>query len=271
MRRDFATLLSQYQDLLVNLQSSTPTISEPPSPNSSRRPSRRPSSQIPVQPVQQSYWNEYDDGSEREEEAPYTIYVNPGGDPFPGAKTFDYVVSKVAKPIESVKLWFSSPTTSPDERRPLMPERGDSYFNEQHSTVDTDLDDEAYASSNEFPAGYITHYATFPSVYDQKFSRHREMLLFRGMLGSFAGALMLIIITSILFSTGRRKLRVEVDSGAVAGCVGSLCFALAGLTAALCRKETLNWLHRACVGVAFSGLLALNLMLLFLVLSNIRS
>ena len=124
--------------------------------------------------------------------------------------------------MERVRSWFSSPTTSPGERRPLMPGRVDSYFNEQQSMVDTDMDDDAHASSNEFPAGYIAHYATFPSIHDQKFSRHREMLLFRGMLGAFAGALMLIIITSILFSTGRRKLRAEVDAGAVTGCVGSL-------------------------------------------------
>ncbi|KAG4436414.1 hypothetical protein IFR05_008107 [Cadophora sp. M221] len=270
VRRDFAPLLSQYSDLSINLRSSTPAASEPPSPNSSRRHSRRPSAQIPVQQVAQTYWNEYDDGSEGGEDEPYTIYVNPSGDNFPGSKTIEYVFAKVKRPMESVKAWFS-PSTSPSERHSLLIDRHDGYFAEQQSVVDTDLEDDAYASSNnEFPAGYMAHYATFPSINDQKFSRHREMLLFRGMVGAFAGALMLIAITSILIATGRHKLRAEVDAGAIAGCIASLCFALAGITAALCRKETLGWLSRSCIGVTFAALLMLNLMLLFLVLDNIR-
>ncbi|KAK0106960.1 hypothetical protein ONS95_003675 [Cadophora gregata] len=270
VRRDFGPLLSQYQDLSINLQSSTPAGSEPPSLTSSRRPSRRSSTQIVVQQVPQHNWNEYDDGSEGGEDEPYTIYVNPDGGSFPGAKTMEYVFAKVKKPMESVKAWFS-PGSSPSERHGLLVERNDGYFAEQQSPVDTDLEDEAYASSNnEFPAGYMAHYATFPSINDQKFSRHREMLLFRGMVGAYAGSLMLISITSILISTGRHKLRAEVDAGAIAGCIASLCFALAGVTAALCRKQTTNWLHRACISVTFVGLLSLNLMLLFLVLDNIR-
>ncbi|KAK6584058.1 hypothetical protein PZA11_003788 [Diplocarpon coronariae] len=218
-------------------------------------------------PQPQEYWNEYDNGSEASDE-PYHIYINPD-ESFPGVKTIEYVFSKVKRPMESVKSWFT-PGTSPSEQRPLVAPR-DTYFNDQSSLLDTDPEDDAYASTNEFPAGYKAHYATFPSINDQKFSRHREMLLFRGMVGSFAGSLTLIFITSILFATGRRKLMAEVDAGAVTGCIASLCAAFAGISAALCRKETLGWLHRSCVWVAFVGLLTLNLMLLFLVLSNLRS
>ncbi|KAL2073753.1 hypothetical protein VTL71DRAFT_11079 [Oculimacula yallundae] len=270
VRRDFSTLMSQYQDLSVNLRSSTPADSGPPSSSSSRRPSRQPSTP-PTRYIQQSYWNEYDDGSEGGEDEPFTIYVNPEGDSFPGSKAIEYVFSKVKRPVESVRAWFS-PGTSPSERHSLLAsQQHDGYFSEHQSAIDTDLEDEAYASSNnEFPAGYMAHYATFPSVNDQKFSRHREMLLFRGMAGAFAGSMMLIAITAILISTGRHKLRAEVDAGAIAGCIASLFFALAGMTAALCRKETLSWLHRSCVGVTFVALLALNMMLLFLVLDNIR-
>ncbi|CAL3967503.1 unnamed protein product [Diplocarpon coronariae] len=267
LQRDFGPLLSQYQDLAINLRSSTPALSETVSPSSSRRPSRRPSTRILVQPQPQEYWNEYDNGSEASDE-PYHIYINPD-ESFPGVKTIEYVFSKVKRPMESVKSWFT-PGTSPSEQRPLVAPR-DTYFNDQSSLLDTDPEDDAYASTNEFPAGYKAHYATFPSINDQKFSRHREMLLFRGMVGSFAGSLTLIFITSILFATGRRKLMAEVDAGAVTGCIASLCAAFAGISAALCRKETLGWLHRSCVWVAFVGLLTLNLMLLFLVLSNLRS
>ncbi|CZT45000.1 uncharacterized protein RSE6_05268 [Rhynchosporium secalis] len=270
VRRDFSPLLSQYQDLSVNLRSSTPPDSEPPSSSSSRRPSRVPST--PTTPhIQQSYWNEYDDGSEGGEDEPYTIYVNPEEESFPGSKTIEYMFAKVKAPLHSVKSWFS-PNSSPSERRSLLNnQQQEGYFSEHQSVIDTDVEDEAYASSNgEFPSGYMAHYATFPSINDQKFSRHRETLLFRGMAGAFVGSIMLIVITGILVSTGRHKLRAEVDAGAIAGCIASLFFAFVGVTLAMCRKQTVGWLHSSCVGVTFAALLALNMMLLFLVLDNIR-
>ncbi|KAI9054117.1 hypothetical protein LZ554_001288 [Drepanopeziza brunnea f. sp. 'monogermtubi'] len=268
---DLDELRSRYRLLSASIRSSTPPpISGTTSPSSSRRPSRRSSTQVSVQRPPRAYWNEYDNGSEAEDE-PFTIYVNPDADSFPGAKAVELLLEKIQQPMKSVKSWFSPGTSPSAETRPLLRSR-DSYFhgfNDQNSPVDTE--DDAYASSNEFPAGYATHYATFPSIKDQRFSRSRETWLFRIMLGSYAGSLILIFITSILFSTGRRKLMVEVDAGAVAGCVASLCFALGGIMAALCRQEKLGWLHITCVWVAFMGLFALNLMLLFLVLSNIRS
>src|SRR5450756_1691635 len=105
VRRDYQPLLSQYRDLLTTLRSTTPHISEPTTPSSSsRRASRRPSTQIPIlPPPPQAYWNEYDDGSEVEEES-YTILVNPeADDEFPGSRTFAYVFSKALMPIEKVK------------------------------------------------------------------------------------------------------------------------------------------------------------------------
>lgn len=271
-RFDFNDLLSQYKDLSDNLRSSTPQLSESPSLSSSIRDSRRSSKQIPIQPERpQAYWNEYDNGSEAGENEPYTIYVDPDQGSFPGSKTMEYIFSKVKQPVSSVRSWFSH-SASPNERRPLLPSR-DSYFERftENSPPETDAEDAAYASSNEFPSGYAAHYATLPSVNEQKFSRHREMLLFRAMIGAYAGSLMLIVITGILFATGRRKLMAEVDAGAVAGCIASLCFALAGIMASLYRKETMGLMHTICVWVAFVGLFLLNLMLLYLVMTNIRS
>lgn len=267
LRRDFNPMLSEYQDLSTNLRSATPTLSEyTPSPSSSRRNSRRPSTQMQTSTKPQRYWNEYDDGSEAEADEPYTIYVDSEAASYPGAKIIEFVYSNVKQPMRTVKGWFS-PHGSP-EHRPLLTSRSGSYFNEQQSSASTDVDDET--SSNEFPAGYATHYAVFPSIKDQKLSRSREAHLFRAMLVAFAAALVLIVIVGILVATGRRKLKAEVDAGAVLGCAASLLFDLGGLTTTLCRKETLSWLHRSCVGVTFLGILALNMMLLVLVLSNIR-
>jgi hypothetical protein len=241
-------------------------VSTPASPSSSRRASRRPSTQILVQPPsQQAYWNEYDDGSEAENES-YTILVNPEDDDgFPGSKTFAYVFSKAKMPMDKLKGWLS-PESSPGERRPLL--TNESYFNEQQSVADTDIDDEAYASSNEFPAGYATHYATFPSIHDQKFSRQREQLLFHIMLGCFFASIVLLSIAGTLVATGKKKLRVEVDAAVLVGVLASLFFATLGIGTMLYRQERLSWLHRGLVGMTFVGVCVLNGILLVLVAGN---
>ena len=261
-KRDFETLLSQYNHLLANLRASTPDISEPSTP---RQTSRRTSVQAQVQSAPQTYWNEYDDGSEAENE-PYTIYINPDVDSkFPGFQTVEFFISKAKVPMEKIKAWFS-PTSSPRERRPLIGDlTNGGYFPEQ---TETDADDEAYASSSDFPAGYSTHYATFPSISDQKLSRHHEQLLFQGTIASFAAAMALLLIASILVTTGKHKLRIEVDAGVIVGVVGSLFFATLGVGTMLYRQERLSWLHRTCVGVTFVAVCVFNGMLLVLVSGN---
>ncbi|KAE9377993.1 hypothetical protein N431DRAFT_435156 [Stipitochalara longipes BDJ] len=265
VRRDYQPLLSQYRDLLITLRSTTPHISETTSPSSSRLPSRRPSAQIPnlPPPPPPAYWNEYDDGSEGEEES-YTILVNPeDGDGFPGSRTVAYVFSKARLPIEKVKGWFS-PGASPEERRPLLPSEG--YFNEQQSAADTDIDDDA--SSSEFPAGYVTHYATFPSIHDQKFSREREQLLYHIMLGCFFASIVLLAIAGTLVATGKKKLRVEVDAAVLVGVLASLFFGTLAIGTMLYRQQQLSWLHRTFVGLTFIAICVLNGILLVVVAGN---
>jgi len=263
VRRDFEPLLSQYRDLLTTLRATTPHISVSTTPTSSRRASRRPSTQIPVQPpTPQAYWNEYDDGSEAENES-YTILVNPEAETFPGARTFAYVISQAKRPMEKVKEWLS-PSSSPGERRPLLTSEG--YFNEQ--SMDTDIDDEAYASSSEFPAGYAAHYATFPSISDQRFSRNHEQLLFQIMLGCFFASVVLLAIAGTLVATGKRKLRYEVDAAVLVGVLASLFFSTLGIGTMLYRQQTLSWLHRICVGLTFISVCLLNGILLVLVAGN---
>ncbi|KAF4616219.1 hypothetical protein G7Y89_g15186 [Cudoniella acicularis] len=223
-KTDFDPLLSRYVDLLSMIRSNTPDNSEPTTPSTV---SRRPSNQIPVQPPPQQYWNEYDDGSEAENE-PYMISIDHNADSsFPGSKALEFVVSRALIPVDKMRQWFH-PTRLPGERRPLI--ANGQYFGDNHSIMDTDVDadDEAYASSSDLPEGYVTHYATFPSVSDQKLSRLHENILFRSCLGCFGAALILLLIACLLIATGRRKLRVEVDAGVITGVVASLFFAIMG-------------------------------------------
>jgi len=264
IRRDFNSLLSQYHDLLATLRASTPALSHT-SPASSRHHSRRPSVQAtPTTP--QTYWNEYDDGSEVGDE-PYTVLINPDAEGFPGEQYFTYFFCKAKKPVESIRAWFSPPSTPP-ERRPLLGTDRGSYFDGQQSIIDTDVEDEAYASSNEYPAGYITHYATFPSISDQRLSRHREKMLFQTMLLCYTAALVMLLIAGILVATGRRKLKVEVDAGVLVGVLASLFFSLTALATMLYRREPLSWFHRACSWMTFLGICVLDGLLIYIVMGK---
>jgi hypothetical protein len=250
-------------NLLANLRASTPDQSGPATP---REGSRRPSTQQAPLRERQSYWNEYDDGSEAENE-PYTIFVTADSDStFPGSKTFIHIVSSVKGPMEKIKGWLS-PTGSPGETRRLLANGNGNtgYFNEPN---ETDIEDEAYASSSDFPTGYAAHYATFPSITDQKLSRNRERLLFHATVASFAAAVIFFMIASILIATGKHKLRVEVDVGAIIGVVASLFFGTLGFGTMLYRTEELGWLHKSSVIIAFTGICLLNGMLLVLVVGN---
>ncbi|RDW91344.1 SPX-containing protein [Coleophoma crateriformis] len=267
-RRDFSPIMAQYNALLDTIRTATPSASEPSSPRapSSLREPQRSRVVIPVQQAApQAYWNEYDDGSEAGDE-PYTIAIDPEAEStFPGARTMAFVYEKAKVPMEKVKGWLSPKLDS--EREPLL--TGTEYFPRQRnaSMTDTDIEDEAYASSSDFPAGYVAHYATFPSISDQKFAQHREQLLMRGTVCSFIAAFLLMAIAGILVMTGRHRLRMEVDAGAVVGVVASLFFGALGVGMMLYRKQKLVWLHRTIVGLAFVTVCVLNGMLLVLIVS----
>lgn len=263
-RRDLTPLLNEYTDLLTTLRAASSDVSEVSTPRISSR--RASSTLVQAQLLPQSYWNEYDNGSEAGDE-PYIIYCNPDDDStFPGAKAISFVLSKAKGPVESVKRWFT-PMSSPEnpERQALLQNSSMSgYFPD----ADTEADDEAYASSTDFPSGYSTHYATFPSVSEQKLSQYRERLLFHATLGSFAASLILLMIAGILVATGKHRLRIEVDAGVIVGVVSSLFFATLGFGMMLYRKDTIGWLHQVCVGITFAVVCVFNGVLLVVVVGN---
>jgi hypothetical protein len=244
-----------------------------------RESSRETSPRTPRQPEiyqsqQHQYWNEYDNGSEAgDANEPYTIYIDPDADSnFPGAKSITYVISRLNEttklPFEKIRSWLS-PHTTPQERRPLLSNRPSGYFSARpNSAVDTEIGSDDDISSNEFPPGYEAHYATFPSVSDQKLTQNRERLLFRGTLASFFAAFLLLFVAALLVVTGRHRLRVEVDAGLIIGVVASLFFATLGFTTMLCRWARLGVLHITCVTASFLTVCVLSGFLLVFVMGN---
>lgn len=278
-RRDFSVLQRRYDEIMQTLRGALPAWSEPSSPSSDEQ---RPGSSTTVQefeplpppgahdspgaaqPTSQvKYWNEYDDGSEAGgPEDEYAIYIDPDqGSGFPG---FGYVQAVLGLPFEKVKHWFRL-NRSP-ERQPLLNDRPTT----QHGYFSTsaDSDEEGYASSSEFPAhGFVGHYA-FPSISEQKVQRYRENVLFWVTAGCFAASFALLAISSVLISTGRHKMRVEVDAAVTVGVACSLLSACSALGATLYRRDPLTISYRVMVGSTFIASCLLNSMLLVLVVGN---
>lgn len=242
------------------------------------------------------YWNEYDNGSENGEmEERYVIYVNPDETASPDFKA---MLHAFAKPFTKARSWVK---TRRPEREPLLSRHASdssygatneasspthpNYFspmarpppsrgNDSSTAVETDAEDEAdlevgYASSDEFPtAGFETHYATLPSISDQRISLYKDRVMFLAISGLFAMSFLLLGIATVLILTGRHKLRVEVDAGATVGAVVSIGCACTALALTMARWESLSGANRAVVAMTFSTACVLNGMLLVLVMGN---
>lgn len=282
-KRDFAPLRQRHSEILTNLRDAAPAISEPSSPSSVEMPPSPASTAdrvtrvnfdpLPpasmaapeVQQPQPKYWNEYDDGSEAGDFDDYAIYINPEDNSgFPG---MGYVNAIVSMPYEKIRGWFK--LKDQRERRPLLGENYPTYGG-YSSAAHTDSDEEAgYSSSDGIPTeGYVTHYAALPSINEQQVRQYRERVLFWGTLASFASAYILMGVAAILISTGKRKLRVEVDVGVTVGVMMSLFCSCAGLGMTLYRRDTLSIVMRLLVWFGFTASCLINGMLLILVVGN---
>lgn len=169
-------------------------------------------------PPQTHYWNEYDDGSEAGDiggpGGGYAIYLHPDDEEgFPGMAT---LVSFFTVPIEKAKQWMSARgnngpsllshadgfqgygTTDGSDAGGLFDtiprpghgararvSEGSPYFNHDGGNDDgdhesTEGDEDAFASDSDFPHGYEAHYASLPSINDQRIAQFRDTMLIRG-------------------------------------------------------------------------------------------
>lgn len=280
-RRDFSQLQSRHDEILAGLQENTPHINdaasssdEPLTPET--LPPRRSPPRVNFEPLPPSYidspikyWNEYDDGSDAGgPEDEYAIYCDPDEDTsFPG---LGYVHAVLSLPFEKAKQWFK--VRQSPEREPLLsPDSANSANNAGYAsttTAHTDSDEEGYATSDGIPDyGYSALYA-FPSIADQKASRYRERALLWGTLGGFFASFILLGIAGVLITTGRHKLRVEVDAAVTVGAVASLFCACSALGMTMYRRDQLSLSYRLMVWSAFVADCILNGMLLILVVGN---
>ncbi|CAN8105797.1 unnamed protein product [Discula destructiva] len=251
------------------------------------------------------YWNEYDNGSENGEETEgrYVIYANPDES---GSPDFKAMLHAFARPFNKARSWVQarkpenepllsrqssssttygaidavgeahSPTATATSYFSSIPGRGSppSRGNDSSTAVETDVEEDAdleagYSSSEEMPTtGYEAHYASLPSINDQRISAYKDRVMFMATGGLFAMSFLLLGIATVLIFTGRHKLRVEVDAGATVGAVVSIGCACTGLALTMARWESLSGANRAVVAMTFATVCVLNGMLLVLIMGN---
>ncbi|OAA42150.1 spx [Metarhizium rileyi] len=281
-KRTFEHLQSRHDEILTTLQAAMPHFSDLSSLGSDAQADFEPafpefgqSRHVDFDPLPSAqmdspvkYWNEYDDGSEAGgPEDEYAIYINPEDETgFPGLA---YVNAMLSLPYEKAKQWFKPKRPSPETRPLLGSQRSrQGSLGYASTVVNTDSEEEEYASSDGYPyLGYAAHYA-LPSISEQRVQRYREKVLMWGTLGCFVVSFALLGIASVLILTGKRKLRVEVDAGVTVGVMVSLFCAGSGLGMTLYRRDPLPILYRLAVSSAFVTSCILNGMLLVLVLGN---
>lgn len=133
---------------------------------------------------------------------------------------------------------------------------------------DFEADVGGYSSSEEFPMGYEAHYATLPSINDQRMSLYQDRVMFLATSCLFAMSFLLLGIATVLVLTGRHKLRAEVDAAATLGSVASIGCGCIALALTMSRWDVLGLVNRVVIIVTMCTTCVLNGLLLVLVMGN---
>ena len=204
---------------------------------------------------QQRYWNEFDDGSEGSENEAYTIFVDPNASSsLPGAAVISSMLNSIRSAIAAaehkVNSWLRpSRDQKTNEHGPLL--NGD----DSHSIEDSDESDDE-SSPRYFKGVASRHYSTFPAPFQPPAVRAREILLLRSSLASFGASVILLVVATILKTTGRRKAETTVDAGVIIGVAAALVFAIIAVGSMFGRKDDVGWIHRAIVLLMFLCIVA---------------
>ena len=216
------------------------------------------------------YWNEFDDGSEAGDGEAYTIFVDPDTSfGFPGATMVSNtgtVVRNAAKASgRKLQLWlnFGSPKQDP-ARAPLLSEqsRQSSYSPDVEDSSDSEILNPPKIRAPSFARGKFGRRTS--SVRERR-QKSREIGLLRTYLGCFTAAYILLVVTTILQTTAKRKAAFEADVGVVVGVVASLCLGVMAMGMMSLRNERVSWLHRIAVWLAFFIICAVSGVLLALI------
>ncbi|KAL9131772.1 MAG: hypothetical protein Q9217_000377 [Psora testacea] len=217
-----------------------------------------------IQPRQQRYWNEFDDGSEGGQNEAYAIYIDPNApsgipDGAAMSKLYHSFAKKVQAATDEVASWLRSSKARDLERNPIT----DRFHS---SPDDSDLSDDQTPVVSQMPRRYLT----FPSQHRHPRDRARERLLLQLGVTSFGASLVLLFIASILFNTKRKKVATKVDLGVVTVVTVSLVSAIVGMGSLMARRASLDWFRRTAILLVLLCILLVSLALLVAVSHPVR-
>jgi SPX domain protein involved in polyphosphate accumulation len=258
----------QVQSSATSLMNSVPNTPGPISPDSTRfafdqqKPAKQKKqvrlSTPPPAEITTRYWNEYDDGSELGEDSSYAIYVDPEeSSNFPGTENisnaFSALYGGLSNGARQILSWIPTPILGPKgrEREPLLAgQRGRPYL-EDSSDSDRNakaMDGSLRRSSGVRAGSRVTSDST---IGRRKVRDSRETLVFRTYLAAFLLSYVMLVLSAVLQGTGRPKASLEVATGVIIGVVIALFCGIGGVGLMISRRDSLSWLHRAAVVLAF--------------------
>lgn len=237
----------------------------------------------PSQPsIPQRYWNEFDDGdSDVNQDEAYTIYVDPNQEVFPGAQTvskaFAAMYQSLNKGKKMMTSWLPMDTQSgnllPTERSPLL------FGSHRGSYTGSEADLESSSSENEESIPHpivpsnrhsraistmsrLTASSYRPHQYITPRQRQIETTLLQFYTGLIALSYILLAMSGILISAGRRKAAVQVDAGVVVGVAVALSCAIMSGVLMFMRRQPLSIIHRGLMSVCIATSVIIGIALL---------
>lgn len=200
----------------------------------------------------QRYWNEFDDGdSDTNVEEAYAIYIDPNEPSFPGAdtvaKAFGAMYDSFSRGKTRILSWFpmrpQANGSASGERTPLL------FGNSRQNSFEDDLE-----SSGSDSDEYLTKSQKQQELYrpHQRLTRRQrahEATLLQFYSGLLTVSYIMLIMSAILLSSGRKKKVLEVDAGVVTGVIAAEACACVSVMLMCMRRQRLSILHYGLVTV----------------------
>lgn len=259
-------------------------VSETTSPSTRKK--KRARIQVPErEPPPTRYWNEFDDPeSEYNQEEGYVIYVNPDESTFPGAETiskaFEVMYESFNKSKAKVVSWLpplsvKGPGTAA-EHEPLLDDQRS--YTEDADTSSSENEVQEPQPQRSPTSGRKSRRSKRYS--GSKFRSHQlltprqktlEWTLFYFYSGLIAISYILLVMSSILLGTGRRKAYFEVDAGVLAGVISAEVCAVAAMVLIMMRKQRLSVVHWGLVAVLVASVVVIGVALIALMFAGDRT
>ena len=212
-------------------------------------------------PENQRYWNEFDDGSEGEQDDTYILYIDPDASSgFPGAAAIATLYNKLLGNLKSSTHGIFSLSHDSEiegtEREPLL----------RH-----DIDIESSDTSDD-DAATIRPVRSYPSSsrVQRYMGSQSDTILHRCCISFLMISLVLLVAAAALLSSGIRETDSRIQAGVIGSVLLALSLAVIGSGCMVGQKTELTWRYRWIVLLTDVCVLLAGLTLLIVASNPLR-